>query len=134
MDLADFDLTAAADRGADMQLEHPVTGEPLVTDTGEEITIRLLGNDSREFRAALSDLAEKQAGKKRQSLAAAEAHSVDLLARLTLGWQGIVYKGVPLEFTRENAAMLYRERPFIREQIDRFIGNRGNFFGNGKPA
>lgn len=134
MDLASLDMAAAADRGADMALEHPVTGAPLLTDAGEPITIRLLGNDSREFRAAISDLADKQAGKRRQSLEAAEAHSVDLLARLTTGWHGIVYNGEALAFTRENAARIYRERPWIREQVDKFIGDRGNFFKDGSTA
>ena len=134
MDLASLDLTAAADRGADMHLEHPVSGAPLLTDAGEPITIRLLGNDSREFRAAIGELAEKQAGKRRQSLDAAEAHSCELLARLTTGWHGLVFNGETLSFTRENAARLYRERPWIREQADRFIGDRGNFFKGGATA
>lgn len=134
MDLASLDLTAAADRGADMKLEHPVTGAPLLTDAGEPITIRLLGNDSREFRAAIGDLAEKQAGKRRQSLDAAEAHSVELLARMTTGWHGIVFGGEDLPFTRDNAARIYRERPWIREQVDKFIGDRGNFYKSGATA
>lgn len=134
MDLASLDLTAAADRGADMKLEHPVTGAPLMTEAGEPISIRLLGNDSREFRAAIGELAEKQAGKRRQSLDAAEAHSVELLARLTTGWHGIVFGGEELPFTRANAERIYRERPWIREQVDKFIGERGNFFKGGATA
>lgn len=134
MDLASLDLTAAADRGADMKLEHPVTGAPLMTDAGEPISIRLLGNDSREFRAAIGELAEKQAGKRRQSLDAAEAHSVELLARLTTDWNGIVFGGEELPFTRANAERIYRERPWIREQVDKFIGERGNFFKGGATA
>lgn len=49
MDFATIDLSAAAERGADCHLDHPVTGEPLYSDDGQPISIRVLGQDSREF-------------------------------------------------------------------------------------
>lgn len=127
MDLATLDTKAAAERGADLHLAHPVTFEPLFTDDGKPLTIRLLGNDSREFRAGMSELAESRVGKKRTSLAAAEANGIDLLARVTVGWSNIIYNGEPLKFSLENAKMLYRERPWIKEQVDEFVADRANF-------
>ena len=127
MDLANLDTKAAAERGADLHLEHPVSGEPLYTDDGKPLTIRLLGNDSREFKAGLSELAETRAGKKRTSIAAAEANGIELLTRVTVGWSNIVYNGEALKFSPENARMLYRERPWIMEQVDAFVANRANF-------
>lgn len=127
MDLADLDLTAAADSGADCHLEHPVTGEPLLTDDGKPLIIRVLGADSREFRQTMSRISMKNVGKKRQTLEGAETNAIELLASVTTGWSNIVYNGEPLKFTPENVRKLYRERKWIREQVDVFIADRGNF-------
>ena len=127
MDFADLDLAKTADSGADMHVRHPVTEEPLTTD-GKPITIRLLGADSAEFRNGVKAIANRSQSRKKPSLAEAERNAVELLARITTGWQGIVWNGEPLKFSRENAEMLYRERPWLREQADEFAGERANFF------
>ncbi len=133
MDFSTIDLAAAADRGADCHLEHPVTGEPLYTPEGKPITMRVLGQDSREFRAAISAAAERNAGKKRLSLDAAEAGAIDLLSKMITGWHGIEWEGKPLDFTPENVRMFLTKFPPIRAQIDAFIVDRANFFrGTGK--
>ena len=130
MDFADLDLGSNADRGADMQVRHPVTEEPLFTDDGKPITIHLLGTDSAEFRNGVKDIANRSAKRKRPSFNETERNTVELLARITTGWHGIVLNGEPLKFTRENAEMLYRDRPWLREQADEFAGDRANFFKN----
>lgn len=127
MDLSTLDVKSAAERGADLHLEHPTTGEPLKTDDGKPIVIRLLGNDSREFRAGLSELAEKNAGKKRASFASAEANGIELLSRVTVGWQNVTYKGEALKCTPENVRMIYSEINWIKEQVDAFVADRANF-------
>jgi hypothetical protein len=127
MDLSTLDVKSAAERGADLHLEHPTTGEPLKTEDGKNITIRLLGNDSREFRAGLSEIAEKNVGKKRTSFASAEANGIELLARVTVGWQNVTYKGEALKCTPENVRTLYTEISWIKEQVDAFVADRSNF-------
>ena len=134
MDLANFDLQAAADKGAELHLENPITEEPIFTEDGKPVKIRVLGADSKEFRAAISDLAERYQGKKKTNMRAAEAHAVELLARVTVGWDNIIWEGETLKFSRENARMLYRERKWVREQVDAFVGDRSHFFDAAKPG
>lgn len=128
MDLSELDLTAKADAGAEMRLHHPVSDEPLSSDDGKPITIRVLGQDSREFRAAAAELAERMQGRKRLSVAAAEAQSVELLARCVKAWSGIVWEGKPLPCTPENVRMVLRERKWVRDQVDAFVTDRAAFF------
>lgn len=130
MDFSTIDLAANAERGADIHIEHPVTEEPLYTDAGEPITIRVLGQDSREFRAAVTALADK-ANKGKQSLERTESMAIDLLSRVVMRWHGIEWDGKPLECTPENVRMFLTKFPPIRRQIDEFIANRANFT---KPA
>jgi hypothetical protein len=130
MDFSTIDLAANADRGADCHLEHPVTEEPLFTDDGKPVTIRVLGQDSREFRAAVAAIADKaRTGK--QTLDKAEANAIELLSRVVVRWEGIVWDGKPLDCTPENVRMFLSKFPPIRRQLDEFIGNRANFFRAG---
>ncbi len=129
MDFADLDVSSAADSGATLHIEHPTTGEPLFTEAGKPITVRVKGADSKSFRQEMHRLAEAQAGKRQKvTRAKAETNAIELLASVTIGWDGIVWEGEPLKFSEENARMLYRERPWLREQVDEFIADRANFF------
>lgn len=130
MDFSTIDLAANAERGADIHIEHPITEQPLFTDDGQPITIRVLGQDSREFRAAVAALADK-AGKGKQTLEKTEAMAIDLLSRVVMRWNGIMWEGKPLECTPENVRMFLTKFPPIRRQIDAFIADRANFT---KPA
>lgn len=127
MDITKFDVKAAADRGAELHLLNPTTDEPLYGDDGKPVTIRLLGKDSREFRAALGEMAEKQVGKKRTTLAAAETSGIELLARVTTGWHNLGNAEGPIKFSVDAARELYRNSPWIKEQVDEFVADRANF-------
>lgn len=56
-----------------------------------------------------------------------EADGIEILANVTVGWQGIENGGQPWPFSVENARKLYADFPFIREQVDEFVGDRRNF-------
>jgi hypothetical protein len=130
MDLADLDLTAAADKGAALTLRHPVTDEDLTADDGTPMTITLLGSDSGKFKRAFGDLRKKAQGRKgAASDAEIERNTVNILVSVTTGWSGIVWEGKPLGFSEENAKMLFTARPWIRDQMDAFMADRSNFFG-----
>lgn len=122
MDLSTLDLRKAADKGATMTLRHPVTDE----DTDIKITV--LGSDSVTFRSAVSRLEREFGGKKkRPTIAEQERRTVDLLVAVTTGWENIDWDGKPLAFSADNAQMLYTERHWIREQVDAFMSDRGNY-------
>ena len=51
MDLSNLDVSKKAEDGAILELEHPVTGDPLIDeDSGEAVSIILLGTDSKTYR------------------------------------------------------------------------------------
>lgn len=127
----DYDLTKAANEGATLTLYHPKTQEPFY-DGDDPVTITVKGNDSDEFKAALSDIVDAHSDRKKGKLAQAETRAIMLMARVTTDWSGIDWEGKPLEFTQANARMLYRARPWIRQQVDEFVQEKANFGkGNG---
>lgn len=56
-----------------------------------------------------------------------EADGIEILANVTVGWSGIENNGQPWQYSVENARKLYTDFPFIREQVDEFVGDRKNF-------
>jgi hypothetical protein len=132
MDLAPFD--GKADDGAEMVVMHPGTGD--ATDA----VITLAGMDSRAWRAAshklrsnvFSDGADQDRVVKAFEMS--EQHVAELLASVTLSWKNVKDGGPDLECTRENAKKLYVKYPWLREQVNRFAGNRANFFRSIKAA
>lgn len=138
MDIFDLDLNSAAEDGAAMTVVHPTTGEDLtyVSSNGETRPIRIFlkGNDSAAFRNRMDFHMRKNGrnDRKQMSLAEMQDQSADLLASVTTGWEGVTWNidGVKadLECTRENAKMLYKERPWLRKQVDEFVAEPENFF------
>lgn len=120
-DLATLDTTALGDTGADMTVEHPSTGEAL------GIVITLAGRDSSTYRRAQDALARKMQTRRKPSFEDMRAEGVELLARCTLRWQGVVDGGEAIPCTVENARALYLKYPWLREQVDTFIADRGNY-------
>lgn len=129
MDLNDINLTEAAEIGAELTLEHPVTGEPL------DIVIHLAGTDSSAYRMKQKEINSKRIMKmargKKPEFNTTDAEACELLAACTLGWSGVVIGGEEVEFSKDAAISLYREHNWIREQVDMFIGDRANFFTKG---
>lgn len=131
MDFASLDLPAFSSKGADCHLQHPMTGELVYAKDGSPITIRMLGQDSPEFRAAVSSGAERNAKTRPGNVDAAEANSIELLAALVVSWKGIDWNEKPLECTPDNVRMFLKSFPPIRAQLDAFVANRANFFKTG---
>lgn len=118
---------------ADMPVKNPKTGK-LVMLPGENapVTIKLAGRDSEIYRKISRELANKRAetarnGDAQPSDEDLENEALDLLSALTLGWEGITANREPYPFSPENARKLYERLPWLREEVDRFVGNRANF-------
>lgn len=136
-DIFDLDLSAAADEGAVMIVRHPTTGEDMTytDDAGNVRPIRIFvkGNDAPAFRNRMDYHLKKNSRNKRDgsTIAEMEDQSSDLLASVTTGWEGInwVIDGVKQELkcNRENAKMLYKQRGWLRKQVDEFVAEADNF-------
>ena len=129
MDFDDLDLSAQAEKGATLELRHPVTDEVLTGADDKPLTITVLGSDSPTFKRVVGDLAQAAQGRKKFTMAEQERNAVNILARATTGWSdNWVWGGEPFEFSAENCRKLYADRPWARSQVDEFIADRSRFF------
>lgn len=136
MDLSNsnFDLTASADVPQKLTLLDPRTGEDVLSKDGTPVTLTLLGRDStvakKEGKRRSQEMINKSlrgGGGKKLSVDEAQEGAISLLAKLTVGWEGISDGGQPFVHTYENAVSLYTKFVWIREQVDEFISDRQNF-------
>lgn len=131
-DLAQIDLVKASNEGREVEITHPITGDPL------GMFVRVLGRESDTFREIIQDRIDKQieqqAKAKRRSkpktVAQGEEEAVELLAACTTGWRGVVLEGKELEFTVANVKMVYKHWAWFRAQVDDAIGDLSGFLPN----
>lgn len=126
-DLSKLDTSEAAETGAILEVLHPVENTPL------GIKITLAGADSDIFRQFTNKTGNKRMQRMKPnqfrppSAEEQEEAGLGLLAACTLAWEGVVVDGQEMPCSKDNAKALYRRFPWIREQVDTFIGDRGNF-------
>ena len=130
LDLAAFDTVDKANSGQEMEVLHPATGESIGS------YIILAGADSEVYRAAQRKIANKRLsnpsfrGQFKLTVEQLEVETLELLARCTLSWREVVYKGEQMPCTPENAKMLYKALPWLRDQVNGFIEDRSNFLSS----
>lgn len=123
LDIAALDTTSQAEKGAVLQLRHPGTHEDL------GVTIWVQGVDAPSYRDVVRRQIDEQIAQAKPDLSAAEMEErhVERLVAVTLKWENVTYHGKPLTLTPQNAAKLYREQIWIREQVTRFMEDRSRF-------
>jgi hypothetical protein len=117
------DLVEHQDRGADLTIAHPVTGERM-----PDIVLTIAGPDSdtaRRARIRFSD--ELMAFRNRPPADELERMEVERLARLVVGWK-VTRDGKPVEFSFTNVVRLLTSAQFVREQVETFSQNRAPYF------
>jgi hypothetical protein len=132
MDLSKLNSVDACDNGAVCEILHPATGEPI----GAKIT--LAGIDSQIYRKAQRALSNKRLKQlvgrgvvnRTPTVEEFEYETIEMLAKCTLAWEGIVWEGKELQCNFENAKMLYTKLIWLRDQVDAFINDRANFLQN----
>lgn len=138
MDLGLLDTVSACEKSVEIELQHPATGEPL------GVFIAIKGKDCPEAtrleRArANKNIQKMQAGKQfSMTVESQEDYEVELLTVCTTGWRSgdvpsITYNSKPLEFNVPNCLMLYRSRPWARNQIEAAHRDIGLFFQENSP-
>lgn len=141
MDLNTLDTKTPSEQGIVVHLESPATGEPLVAENGNAVTITILGNDSAKVRKhvrMVQDARIEKVQKNRpvdvsvETLENAEARK---LALSTLAWSEIELDGKILECSEKNAYALYTDPrvPWIMEQLIRAAADRTRFFKLASP-
>jgi hypothetical protein len=131
-DFKGMDTKTLSEEGVDMPVRS-MGGKPLRDKHDKPVTIKLLGPDSMVYRKANRDMVRKRVranavGETETSFDDEDAENISLLARLTVGWSGVNDpKGDPIPFSYDAAVQLYTRYPVIRDQVDLFVANRGNF-------
>lgn len=133
LDLASFDLETEADRGGTMELLAPRSDKASGMQAGQPlgITLTVLGEDSPTFRRNLREMIDEV-----NADLVSQPKEPDTIQKMTLartaacsvtGWEGVVFNGKKLEFSREAAVTLFFERPWIARQVESFRVRPGNF-------
>ena len=128
-DFASLDIAAAADKGAELQVRDPISGQPLEAN-GQPVIIQLAGEDSDAYRRAERGAINRRLeGRQRGKVTAEdlEAETISSLAAVTLGWSNVRLDGQELLFNQANARALYRRFRWLREQVNEFVATRANF-------
>src|SRR5512135_3668091 len=126
-DLKNLDTSEAAETGAVLEVLHPTENTPL------GIRITLAGADSDIYRKFMYKATNKRVQRLKPGQGVPftaeeqEENGLDLLATCTLAWEGVVVDGEEIPCNKENAKELYRRFPWLKEQVDQFVGDRANF-------
>lgn len=124
----DFNSVTVVTDALPMQVIHPTTGEPI-----EGMIIHLYGVDSpvyqKKEKAIQRRLRQKFMVNRNYVPSDGEEleNGLDLLSVCTAGWEGIDNQGEPYPFSQENAKKLYAAAPWLKRQVDQFIGSHANF-------
>lgn len=132
----ELNLGEIAERGAVLTLMDPrkEESEPLLSASGEPVTITLLGSDSTTYeresqRAAQDRKSIKIKGRGVQiDMAKMSAERLALLAVCTKAWT-FEEDGKPYPCTPANARKLYGKHKWMRDQVSAFVEERANFLG-----
>lgn len=133
MDLNAFDLEAEAEAGSKYELVAPRDDAATKVKAGDGLGVffSVYGDESPTFARALRVIGDEIRGK-----LAAEPKEPDAVAKLAQArvqacavydWDGVLFDGVALAFSRDAAIDLFLKRPWIARQIDAHRRNAGNF-------
>ena len=122
-DIAELDVGSCAEKGANLNLRHPVSHELL------GVSIRLRGTDAPSYRQVVRRQIDQQITDVKADLTATEleVRHLERLAAATMSWENVTYHGEALACTPGNAEKVYREQIWIREQVTQFVEDRGHF-------
>ena len=117
----------------DVEIVHPATGEVLLNDDGTPMTITVYGPYSSTYKSVSHAQqnkrlmkAQRTGGKLNLSAEEIEASSLDLLVKCTADWN-ITLDDKPENFSQDKAREVYKEYPWVRDQIDAVFGDTRAF-------
>lgn len=115
--------------GVEVDIIHPATKQP----TGMKITVACYESERVMAEARRIGNAKRQKMAKGRGVDPVEMDEdriIALAVAATVSWSGIEEKGDPLPCKPEIVSRVYREYPFILEQVQEAGSDRALFFGN----
>lgn len=132
-DLGGVDTKTLSEKGVDMVVCLLDGVTPLLAKNGKPVTLKLLGPDSKKFRALTRTQVRKRLDRKEAlsseaMMEEADADTLEVLCSCTVGWENMFETdGKPVAFSHENVKAVYSAYPVIRDQVDIFVSQRANF-------
>lgn len=122
LDLAKTNVAEAAEAGAEFELLLPKSNAPtgaFVKVRGEEAEVvrkhgRKVFNESQAKAAMLRKRGKEEAG---MTLEEAEEQLTEAAIVRVISWRGVAENGKEVEFNAENAKRIFKQHPWIRDQI-----------------
>jgi hypothetical protein len=121
LDLKKTNYAESAEAGYEFELLLPGTNEP----SGAFITVR--GDQSKTVKAyarkkygefkAREQMNRRRGKEEEMTLEEAEDLAIEAAVVRVIGWKGISDGGDTVAFNKENATRVFREHPWIREQV-----------------
>lgn len=116
------DIVEGQDRGAELLIKHPVTGEPT------DVVLIVAGPDSDvQRRARLKMQDALYAFRGRPPADEFDRLEIERLARCIVGWR-VKRDGQDVPFAFSVAVKILSEFRFIREQVEAFAASRVDYF------
>lgn len=131
MELTNYNLAAQAESGFDLVLTHPVTGESLdgvITIRGDESKVV-----QRYNRQRFVEIQRRNRNKNAAEYTPAEYEEMNIENAIVrvISWKNIKVNGEDLPFTKENATTVFRDYPWIRNQVTEASSDLLNFQPSG---
>lgn len=127
MDLSDLDFRSAAEQGEWMTVTHPVSGVEM-----PGMRLRVCGVDSDRYQKAEKAGLTRRMRQRRQAVGEdLDLDTLEVQARCVTAWEGIEENGRPIEYSHKNVVAVLTKFRWLRDQVDRFIQDRGNFTKKG---
>jgi hypothetical protein len=121
MDLSNYDLRSYAEKGFDLTVKDPLSSK----DT--DITVAIVGSDSRAYRAAKSEAFRLAA-----EGADSDKISAAMYSKCVTGWSGLMLGENEVEFSEDKALEIFEKFPWLMDQVGLAVEKRSNFMK--KPA
>lgn len=133
--MAGFDITkqAAAAETEDKGIAVHIFGldeKPLFHgENGDKpVTITVAGAHSKTFRRVEERLRKRKIKPRQLTGEVIHEDNVYKVAACTLGWDGFYVDAQPIECNLENAKMLYKQCPWVMDQVMEAMNDHASFF------
>lgn len=115
-----------------LQIIHPATGRIVNTDDGKPMEITVYGEYSDTYKSAFYESTRKrieqarETGKTSMSREDMEQETFDIVCQCTKAWN-LTDKDGQIEFTADNVTRVYRDYPWVYQQVRAHLENASNF-------
>ena len=106
----------------EVKIFHPLTRDET------DIVFTVCGTDSKQYRQAVRDIMVKRMADQEADSSEFDNDEIEILARCTIDFKGLLIDGKEPEKSLESIMQIYSDFSWLKDQVDKFIANKNNFF------